>query len=79
MSYKWRAAEAELRASLQEERMVLLKGPRQAGKTTLLKHLQRTIGGTYYTLDDSAILEIFEQRPEDLITDQITYIDEIQN
>lgn len=34
-------------------RVTIVNGPRQAGKTTLLRHLHATLGGTFATLDDA--------------------------
>lgn len=38
-------------------RVVILNGPRQAGKTTLLRHLQHRHGGTLLSLDDEQLLQ----------------------
>lgn len=38
-------------------RVVILNGPRQAGKTTLLRHLQHRHGGTLLNLDDEQLLQ----------------------
>lgn len=38
-------------------RVVILNGPRQAGKTTLLRHLQAQHGGTLLSLDDEQLLQ----------------------
>ncbi len=38
-------------------RVVILNGPRQAGKTTLLRGLQRQHGGTLLNLDDEQLLQ----------------------
>ncbi len=79
MEYKWREKEQDIINALKKEKMILLKGPRQAGKTTLLLHIKNIKGGTYYTLDDPSTLQLFENNPEDLINDKLIYIDEIQN
>lgn len=36
-------------------RVVIINGPRQSGKTTLLRQLNQEYGGTYLTLDDGAL------------------------
>ncbi|WP_239395726.1 AAA family ATPase [Frankia sp. CiP3] len=38
-------------------RVVILNGPRQSGKTTLLRHLQKRYGGTLLNLDDEQTLQ----------------------
>ncbi len=38
-------------------RVVILNGPRQSGKTTLLRHLQERYGGTLLNLDDEQTLQ----------------------
>ncbi len=38
-------------------RVVILNGPRQAGKTTLLGHVQGRHGGTFFNLDDEQLLQ----------------------
>src|SRR5713226_3861597 len=73
-----RFAAAGVKAALADTRVVLIVGPRQAGKSTLVK----TMAGAerpYYTLDDPATLEAAKSDPKGLIRglDQAT-IDEIQ-
>jgi predicted AAA+ superfamily ATPase len=51
---------AELAAAL---RVVIMNGPRQSGKTTMLKQYQRTRGGTYRTLDDRQTQETARDDP----------------
>ncbi len=46
-----RALEQQVRSSLETFRVTVVNGPRQSGKTTLLKAVTAT-GGTYITLDD---------------------------
>ncbi|WP_410660303.1 ATP-binding protein [Amycolatopsis sp. lyj-112] len=38
-------------------RVVILNGPRQAGKTTMLRHLHEQRGGTSFNLDDEQLLQ----------------------
>ncbi|MBY8853797.1 AAA family ATPase, partial [Saccharothrix sp. MB29] len=38
-------------------RVVILNGPRQAGKTTLLRQMQHEHGGTLLNLDDEQLLQ----------------------
>ena len=66
------------RASAQFE-VVLLTGPRQVGKTTLLEHLQER-GRKYLTLDDLALRALAREDP-DLLLERFpppVLIDEIQ-
>ncbi|MQA93587.1 MAG: DUF4143 domain-containing protein [Streptosporangiales bacterium] len=44
-------------------RVVIVNGPRQSGKTTLLKQYQRSHGGTYRTLDDRQMEEAARSDP----------------
>ena len=77
--YRWRENEEEMERLMKRPELILIKGPRQAGKTTFMKHFQKKIGGTYYTLDNPSTLKIFEEAPEELVNNSIIYIDEIQN
>ena len=59
-------------------RVVLIHGPRQAGKTTLARLVRDRTGGTFATLDDPAVLEAarrdpvgFVMQPEPLVVDEI--------
>lgn len=49
-----RAAETRLVELATWLRVVIVNGPRQSGKTTLLRHFNAKHGGTYFTLDDAA-------------------------
>lgn len=51
-----RAARALLEASLDAFRVVLVAGPRQAGKTTLVREVCEARGGTFVSLDDATTL-----------------------
>ncbi|WP_163852164.1 ATP-binding protein [Pseudooceanicola aestuarii] len=62
----------ELRDSLATARVVNLVGPRQVGKTTLVRDLFRL--GRFITLDDAAILAAMEADPEG----QLTALAEVQ-
>lgn len=55
----------ELAAAL---RVVIVNGPRQSGKTTLLKQFQRTHGGSYRTLDN-------RQDQEAAVADPVAFAD----
>lgn len=62
----------ELRDALATARVVNLVGPRQVGKTTLVRDLFRH--GRFITLDDAAILAAMEADPEG----QLTALTEVQ-
>lgn len=74
-----RAASAQLRELVAAFRVVIVNGPRQAGKTTLLELFHEDVGGTMRSLDDvdmrrSADLDpvsFVEQRPQPLIIDEV--------
>jgi predicted AAA+ superfamily ATPase len=51
-----RAAERRLQDFASAFRVVVVNGPRQAGKTTLLRLHQRSSGGEFRTLDDNEVL-----------------------
>lgn len=53
--YIKRAVEAEVQAALDDTPVVVVTGPRQAGKTTLVKHMLAD-RGSYLTLDDENTL-----------------------
>src|SRR5690606_15769941 len=63
---------------------VLLTGPRQSGKSTLLRHLAAE-GRAYITLDDPAVREVAKTNPEfffqrfepPLILDEVQYASEL--
>lgn len=52
-----RACGAVVEEYLSTFRVVILNGPRQTGKTTVLKHLQLQHGGTLLNLDDEQLLQ----------------------
>lgn len=49
-----RHVEAQVRTALADTRVVAIVGPRQSGKTTLVRKLAKEVGNTYFTLDDEA-------------------------
>jgi predicted AAA+ superfamily ATPase len=57
VKYYPRKLEADVEKWIRRDKSVIIVGPRQAGKTTLLKHLSEKHGWPYYTLDDTEILE----------------------
>lgn len=57
MSLIPRGAADRLARLASELRIVIVNGPRQSGKTTLLREQQRAYGGSYRSLDDAGELE----------------------
>lgn len=78
MHYIHRTIEASLKEALTQFPAVLITGPRQAGKSTLLQHVLK--GYTYATLDDPMIRSMAIQDPELFLSTHPTplIIDEIQ-
>jgi uncharacterized protein len=75
-----RQALATLRERVDAFRVVVVNGPRQAGKTTLLKILEAERGGTYVSLDDPEFLQVAVTDPMAFARygDRPLIIDEIQ-
>jgi predicted AAA+ superfamily ATPase len=70
-TYVHRDAEQRLRELAAWLRVVIVNGPRQSGKTTLLRMYQEQVGGTYVTLDDA--FQLAQAR-----ADPITFADQGQ-
>lgn len=75
-----RHVEAAIADALRVARVLIVNGPRQAGKTTLLGRLQRTRGGTFVSLDDEATLAAARADPTGFLAayPRPLFIDEIQ-
>ncbi|RYG19602.1 ATP-binding protein, partial [bacterium] len=58
-----RRAEAQIKDALEDTPAVLVHGPRQAGKSTLV----REIGLPVVTLDDATPLDLARRRPEEFL------------
>ena len=84
MEYYPRKIEKDLENWLKRKETIIIKGPRQSGKTTLLLHLKEKLGGNYVTLEDEEILTSFEKNPKEFIKryiqneKNIPFIDETQ-
>jgi uncharacterized protein len=65
---------------LESFRVVIVNGPRQSGKTTLLRQLETCRGGTYVTLDDGSLRAAAHADPEAFVADgpRPMMIDEIR-
>jgi predicted AAA+ superfamily ATPase len=61
-------------------RVVVVNGPRQSGKTTLLRQLHAVSGGSFYTLDQPEVFQFARDDPTGFIADAPlpAYIDEVQ-
>src|SRR3989338_2220365 len=79
MKYIPRWMETRLTEALESHPVVVLTGPRQVGKSTLLEHAESLKGWRYITLDDDDALEQAEEDPKGLLLeDKHTIIDEVQ-
>jgi uncharacterized protein len=65
--YYNRHIKARLSELLEDFRIVYLTGPRQSGKSTLVKEIARENGLKYYTLDDTALLASAQSDPHGLL------------
>ncbi|MCF6300528.1 MAG: AAA family ATPase [Proteobacteria bacterium] len=59
--------EKKLIKALNNFRVIMLNGPRQSGKTTLVKKIVQKIGMNYITLDDPDKLEFARTDPENFL------------
>jgi hypothetical protein len=75
-----RNLEPALREALAHARVVLVNGPRQAGKTTLVRHLREAFRREYLTLDDPGLLAAARRDATGFVSGLATpvVIDEIQ-
>lgn len=75
-----RQALSALREWVDTFRVVVVNGPRQAGKTTLLKILEAERGGTFVSLDDPEFLQVALTDPAALVRygERPLIIDEVQ-
>jgi predicted AAA+ superfamily ATPase len=66
-----------------KKEVILIKGPRQSGKTTCLLRLKEKYRGEYVTLEDYSVLKTFEEAPRQFGARYankrtILYLDEVQ-
>ena len=75
-----RNLEPPLREALAHARVVLVNGPRQAGKTTLVRHLPEASGREYLTLDEAGVLAAARRDPAGFVAGLAApvVIDEVQ-
>ncbi|MCD6279631.1 ATP-binding protein [Candidatus Micrarchaeota archaeon] len=62
------------------KKIIIIRGPRRSGKTTLLKRIKELKGGEYITFEDPITIEAFLRDPIEFIRERGTplYLDEIQ-
>ena len=74
-----RHAETQVRAALDDTRIVAIVGPRQSGKTTLARRIASDDGRPFITLDDEQFRRFAEDDPAGFVRSQpVAVIDEIQ-
>ena len=74
-----RHAETQVRAALDDTRIVAIVGPRQSGKTTLARRVAGDDGRPFITLDDEQFRRFAEDDPAGFVRSQpVAVIDEIQ-
>jgi uncharacterized protein len=78
--YRHRSLIGPLREALADTPVVVVAGPRQAGKSTLAEHVVADTEGTWLTLDDAAVLDTARQDPVGFISGRsgLVGIDEAQ-
>ncbi|HPN56878.1 MAG TPA: AAA family ATPase, partial [Candidatus Omnitrophota bacterium] len=70
MGYIERHIESRLKEALDIHPVVILSGPRQVGKSTLLQNAACLKGWRYITLDDSILLEQAKEDPQGLLLNE---------
>jgi predicted AAA+ superfamily ATPase len=82
MEYYPRKIEEKLEHWINRKEVIIIKGPRQSGKTTLLLHLKEKYNGEYITLEDDVLLKSLEENPKEFVKryldKKFLYIDEAQ-
>lgn len=64
MDYYPRLIEEDMDRLLKRKEAIVLKGPRQAGKTTLLLHMRERTGAGYVTLEDTDMRDSLDRDPK---------------
>jgi len=79
-SLRPRHAESAVNDALRDSRVVVVNGPRQAGKTTLSRVVQATRGGPWVSLDSQQALDACRDDPAGFLEayDKPLFIDEFQ-
>ncbi len=79
-SYIPRFIQSRLRAALEDTPAVLVHGPRQCGKTTLVRHVGDDLGYVYLSFDDEAAREFAHEDPHGFIAGlpEKVILDEVQ-
>lgn len=82
MEYYPRIIEEKMKKWIDRREIVLVKGPRQAGKTTLLLHLNEEFDGNYITLEDEDLKKSLEANPKQFASrymdKEFLFVDEAQ-
>jgi predicted AAA+ superfamily ATPase len=82
MEYYPRKIEKNLEPWMGRGEIIIIKGARQTGKTTLLLHLREIFGGEYITLEDEEMKKALEREPKEFIKrfgdKKFIFIDEAQ-
>ncbi len=81
MEYYPRIIEKDIEKWLDRRQVILLRGPRQSGKTTLFLHLNQKLKGKYVSLEEEELLEAFEENSKlfvERFNSKHLFIDEAQ-
>ena len=81
MEYYPRIIEKRLKPWIRKRQAILIRGPRQVGKTTLFLHLKEKLNGKYVSLEKESILKTFEENPDLFVKrfkSKYLFIDEAQ-
>ncbi len=80
MSYIKRDIEAVFLRAAEQFKVVLVTGPRQVGKTTMMKNLMEGTGRKYVTLDDLEMRKMAKEDPKTFVEvfPPPVFIDEVQ-
>ncbi|PSN95330.1 hypothetical protein B9Q04_12650 [Candidatus Marsarchaeota G2 archaeon BE_D] len=83
VEYYPRKIDEKLEKWMRRREVLLIRGPRQSGKTTCLLHLRDMHGGSYVTLEDADALRTFDESPKEFASRYldrggILYLDEVQ-